>query len=162
MFIPKKYSNDITENTNQLINELKEFTNINDTNISIYANCANHLKHFFNNKVNWIGFYLVIDKNLHLGPFNGLPAVTFIKNKEGVCGTCLNQETTIVVDNVCNFENHITCDLNSKSEICVPVFNDDNQMIALLDIDSPNLNTFNEYQTLLEKYINNMQKYLKF
>lgn len=159
MFIQKPYSNNIEENQIQLIEQLHEFANENNDAISIYSNCANHLKQYFNEDVNWVGFYLVKDNNLILGPFNGLPAVTNIDFGKGVCGTCLQNKKTIVIDDVCAHSNHIVCDINSRSEICIPIFNKEKEMIALLDMDSPKLAMFSKYQHLLQEYICEMEKF---
>lgn len=163
MFIKKLYKeNDIKDNIRQLLDELAEFASKADTNTALYANAANHLKNYFTSGANWVGFYLVnAENNLDLGPFNGLPAVTFIENTKGVCGTCLSRKQTIVIDDVCNEPNHITCDINSKSEICVPVFVNNN-MVALLDLDSPMLSYTSKYKDLLEVYISALAKYLRY
>lgn len=89
----------------------------------------------------WIGFYLVEGDNLLLGPFQGSVACYKIKKGKGVCGTSWDKEQTIVVPDVDKFEGHIACSSLSKSEIVVPLFVD-NKVIAVLDIDSDELNTF--------------------
>lgn len=160
MFIKTNYVGNLLTDEKKLITEFNEFTQIRDEYISILANASNHLKFYFQDKVNWVGFYLVNEQNnLDLGPFNGLPAVTKINYGSGVCGTCLKKQETIEIGDVCSFENHIACDIASRSEICIPVFKN-KKMIALLDIDSPNLNQFSNYQELLQNYINNMEKYI--
>lgn len=160
MFILKKYANEPKQDIKQLISEFNDFTDKNDTFISILANASNHLKVYLGDNVNWVGFYLVNeDNNLDLGPFNGLPAQTKISFGQGVCGTCLKQKQTIVIEDVCSHENHIVCDINSRSEICIPVFKN-NKMVALLDIDSPNLNQFGPLKELLEEYIENLATYI--
>lgn len=161
MFVRKDYKkDDLISNIKQLIEELSGFAKKGDTNVSLYANAANHLKNYFGSQVNWIGFYLVNDQNnLDLGPFNGLPAVSFIENKKGVCGTCLAKKETIVIKDVCAEPNHIVCDVNSKSEITIPIFIGD-KMVGLLDSDSPTIDFFDKYKSLLEEYILELAKYL--
>lgn len=89
----------------------------------------------------WIGFYLVEGDNLLLGPFQGSVACYKIKKGKGVCGTSWDKEQTIVVPDVDKFEGHIACSSLSRSEIVAPLFVD-NKVIAVLDIDSDELNTF--------------------
>lgn len=163
MFVKKEYKKgDLRDNSKQLISELKSFSKKGDTNISLYANAANHLKNYFGTNVNWIGFYLTNEQNnLDLGPFNGLPAVSFIENKKGVCGTCLAKKETIVIKDVCAEPNHIVCDINSKSEITIPVFVN-NKMVGLLDSDAPTIDFFEKYKDLLEEYILELTKYLSY
>lgn len=91
----------------------------------------------------WTGFYRVIDKELVLGPFQGPVACTRIAYGRGVCGTAWREEETIVVEDVHQFPGHIACSSASKSEIVVPIFKD-NQVVAVLDIDSENLATFDD------------------
>ena len=89
----------------------------------------------------WTGFYRVIDKELVLGPFQGPVACTRIAYGRGVCGTAWKEEETIIVEDVHQFPGHIACSSASKSEIVVPIFKD-NQVVAVLDIDSEKLATF--------------------
>lgn len=89
----------------------------------------------------WTGFYRVIDNELVLGPFQGPIACTRIAYGRGVCGTAWKQGETIVVPNVHEFPGHIACSSESKSEIVVPVRRN-GQIIAVLDIDSAEYNTF--------------------
>lgn len=89
--------------------------------------------------INWLGFYLYNkkDETLILGPFQGRPAVDTISINDGVCGTCARKQTTILVDDVHNFCGHIACDVQSKSEIVVPVFDEGGNLFAIIDVDSP-------------------------
>lgn len=89
----------------------------------------------------WVGFYRVIDENLVLGPFQGPLACTRIKRGKGVCGTAWDKAETIVVEDVEKFPGHIACSSASRSEIVVPVIRN-GKVIAVLDIDSEHLNTF--------------------
>lgn len=93
------------------------------------------------------------DGELILAPFQGQVACVHIKLGNGVCGTVVQQEKTIVVPNVHEFAGHIACDTASNSEIVVPVFKE-GQLWGVLDIDSPKLNRFNEAdQTGLEGFV---------
>lgn len=105
------------------------------------ANIAAALKeqfHFF-----WVGFYLVKDDELVLGPFQGPVACTRIRKGKGVCGTSWSQANTIIVPDVEKFPGHIACSSISKSEIVVPLFKN-NEVWGVLDVDSDQYNSFDE------------------
>ena len=105
----------------------------------------------------WTGFYRVIDNELVLGPFQGPIACTRIAYGRGVCGTAWKEKKTIVVEDVHQFPGHIACSSASKSEIVVPIFKD-SQVVAVLDIDSEKLATFdNVDKEWLEKIVNLIQ-----
>lgn len=91
----------------------------------------------------WTGFYMVKGEQLVLGPFQGPVACTRIGFGKGVCGTSWSRRETIVVPNVHEFPGHIACSSLSQSEIVVPMFRD-NEVYAVLDIDSKELSTFDE------------------
>ena len=93
-------------------------------------------------QINWIGFYLIEDNELILGPFQGHPACVHIAIGKGVCGTAVAQDKTQLVEDVNAFPGHIACDANSKSEIVVPIHKDNN-VIGVLDIDAPITNRYN-------------------
>ena len=86
-------------------------------------------------QANWVGFYLVDGDSLVLGPFQGRPAVSRIGLGKGVCGTAWQERKALVVAEVCRFPGHIACDLNSRSEIVVPLWRD-GEIWAVLDMDS--------------------------
>ena len=92
----------------------------------------------------WTGFYRVKDGELILGPFQGPIACMHIAYGRGVCGTAWMKEDTIIVPDVEQFPGHIACSSQSRSEIVVPVFDKENKVIAVLDIDSERLSTFDE------------------
>lgn len=94
----------------------------------------------------WTGFYRVIDDELVLGPFQGPIACMHISFGRGVCGTAWKRAETVIVPDVEQFPGHIACSSQSKSEIVVPVFSheDNKKVIAVLDIDSEHLSTFDE------------------
>ena len=91
----------------------------------------------------WVGFYLVKDDELVLAPFQGPVACTRIKKNRGVCGAAWQQEQTLIVPDVEKFPGHIACSSLSKSEIVVPIFHQ-NKVVAILDVDSINLDEFDE------------------
>lgn len=110
----------------------------------LYANLANiaaALKEAFNHF--WVGFYLVKQDKLVLGPFQGPVACTRIAYGRGVCGAAWKEKRTLVVPDVDKFPGHIACSSLSKSEIVVPLFNNE-QVVAVLDIDSTDLNSFDQ------------------
>jgi GAF domain-containing protein len=96
----------------------------------------------------WTGFYRVQNGELVLGPFQGPVACMHIGYGKGVCGTSWKQGETIVVPDVEQFPGHIACSSESRSEIVVPVRSADGEMIAVLDIDSKDLATFDEVDKL--------------
>ena len=90
----------------------------------------------------WTGFYRVVDNELLLGPFQGPVACMHIGFGKGVCGTAWKEQRTIIVPDVEQFTGHIACSSLSRSEIVVPVFSKDGKVVAVLDIDSKELATF--------------------
>lgn len=101
----------------------------------------------------WIGFYLVKNEELVLGPFQGPIACTRIQKNKGVCGTAWANEKTIIVEDVNKFPGHIACSSQSQSEIVVPMFDRD-VVTAVLDVDSESLSTFDEIdQKYLEQIV---------
>ena len=99
----------------------------------------------------WTGFYRVVDNELLLGPFQGPIACTRIPFGKGVCGTAWQRAETVIVPNVHEFAGHIACSSASNSEIVVPLIRN-NRVVAVLDIDSKDFNTFDETDQLyLEK-----------
>ena len=103
--------------------------------------------------INWVGFYLMQDGRLVLGPFQGPLACSRIAYGRGVCGTAWKENTTQVVPDVEQFPGHIACSSASKSEIVVPIIKD-NTVTAVLDIDSEHLATFDDVDRLwLERIV---------
>ena len=102
----------------------------------------------------WTGFYVVKGDELRLGPFQGSVACMHIPYGRGVCGTAWQRKATVIVPDVEEFPGHIACSSLSRSEIVVPVFDANNNVTAVLDIDSRELNTFDEVdQRWLEKIV---------
>ena len=94
--------------------------------------------------INWVGFYLLKDNELILGPFQGKPACVTIPVGKGVCGTAVSTDSTILVKDVHKFPGHIACDSASNSEIVMPLHDKSGKVVAVLDIDSPNKGRFTE------------------
>ena len=116
------------------------------------ANVASALKYgmdFF-----WVGFYLVKEDELVLGPFQGPIACTRIRMGKGVCGTAWEQGKTILVPDVDQFPGHIACSSDSKSEIVLPAFKDE-KVALILDVDSDQLNDFDATD---ERYLEQLMR----
>jgi GAF domain-containing protein len=105
----------------------------------------------------WVGFYLVKNNELVLGPFQGPVACTRIKKGKGVCGASWEQAKTLIVPDVEKFPGHIACSSLSRSEIVVPILRN-NEVIGVLDVDSEHLDQYDEIdQRYLEKIITLIQ-----
>lgn len=118
------------------------------------ANTAAALKEQFN--FFWVGFYLVKNDELVLGPFQGPVACTRIKKGRGVCGTSWAQATTLIVEDVEKFPGHIACSSLSRSEIVVPIIRN-GEVIGVLDVDSEHLSHFDTTdQQFLEEIISGL------
>ena len=100
---------------------------------------ATSFPHFF-----WTGFYRVCGDRLVIGPYIGTVGCLQIEFGRGVCGTAAAKRETVIVPDVTKFPGHIACDPNSRSEIVVPVFDRDRNLIAVLDVDSDRLDAFDE------------------
>ena len=115
----------------QLASLIEDETNL----IAILSNTSALLNDNLD-QINWVGFYLIENNELILGPFQGHPACVHISIGKGVCGTAVANNQTQLVDDVNTFPGHIACDANSKSEIVVPI-HVNNEIIGVLDVDAP-------------------------
>lgn len=126
-----------------LLPQLKSLIEGEDDLIANLANVSaalNETFHFF-----WVGFYRVQGEELVLGPFQGPIACTRIRKGRGVCGTAWAKAETLIVPDVDAFPGHIACSSLSRSEIVVPLIRrEENEVWGVLDIDSENLNSFDE------------------
>ncbi|MFD0764936.1 GAF domain-containing protein [Mucilaginibacter lutimaris] len=120
------------------------------------ANVAAALKEQF--KWFWVGFYLVKQDELVLGPFQGPVACTRIAKGRGVCGTSWAKAETLIVPDVEEFPGHIACSSLSRSEIVLPLFSR-GEVIGVLDVDSAELNEFDETDA---RYLNEVIGLVKF
>ena len=107
----------------------------------------------------WVGFYLIKNNQLVLGPFQGPVACTRINLGKGVCGTSWQNNEVIIVDDVDAFPGHIACSSLSKSEIVLPIYNSNKDMIGVLDVDSDTYKTFDKID---EQYLTQILQILKF
>ena len=130
------------ERYQELIPQLEASLSVYDYSISTLANVSAALKSVFG--FFWVGFYLVDDDRMYLGPFQGDAACTFIGYGKGVCGTAWMMRRTMVVPDVEDFPGHIACSSLSRSEIVVPMFGSDGSVIGVIDIDSDKLADFDE------------------
>ncbi len=132
-----------------LTKQIKEIIDPSLPLISNLSNASSVLNSIDN--INWCGFYLLSGDRLFLGPFQGDVACTIIPLNKGVCGYAASNKKTVIVDDVNKFPGHIACSSLSKSEIVTPIIKD-NEVKAVIDIDSPIYNRFtNEDKELLEE-----------
>jgi len=137
-----------------LIPQLKALCEGEPNQVANLANVAAAIKQTFD--YYWVGFYLVEDDELVLGPFQGPIACTRIKKGRGVCGTAWEKAETILVENVDEFPGHIACSSLSKSEIVVPLIKN-NEVIGVFDVDHDELNAFDKVDF---KYLNKICTWL--
>lgn len=138
-----------------LTKQIKNLLNKQDNLITNLSNLTAALKQTFD-KISWVGFYLYDGEKLYLGPFQGKVACTEIKLGSGVCGSSALKKETIIVQDVNTFPGHIACDVESKSEIVVPIIKD-NLLFGVLDLDSSEFNAFND---LDKKYLEELVDFL--
>lgn len=129
-----------------LYKQIAEVVKYESDFIALMANISAMIHHTFG--FWWTGFYRVIGKELVLAPFQGPMACTRIAYGKGVCGTAWQRGESIVVEDVEQFPGHIACSSLSRSEIVVPIKNKDNDVVAVLDIDSEHLATFDKVDRL--------------
>jgi L-methionine (R)-S-oxide reductase len=154
------YTGNREENYNLVIKQLEALLHGETNQVANLSNASALLNQFLD-RINWVGFYLMDTNNeLVLGPFQGLPACIRIPLGKGVCGTAAQKKETVRVEDVNQFPGHIACDAASQSEIVVPLIKGD-QLIGVLDIDSPEVNRFDELdQKKLEEFANALVKFL--
>ena len=134
-----------------LYKQIKELVGYETDEIANMANISSMIHETFG--FLWTGFYRVVGEELVLGPFQGPLACSRIKFGKGVCGTAWKEECSLVVPDVEQFPGHIACSSLSRSEIVVPVLSD-GVIVAVLDIDSRELSTFDEEDRFwLEKIV---------
>jgi GAF domain-containing protein len=152
--IPKEGSKE--EVYESIYPQLKALTEDEPDLIANMANIASALKEAFG--FFWVGFYRVVGDQLVLGPFQGPVACTRIIFGRGVCGTAWKEKRTILVPDVELFPGHIACSSLSRSEIVIPLLRD-GDVVAVLDVDSDALNSFNEVDTLFLEKIASLLKF---
>lgn len=145
------------EKYQSLIPQIKSLVEGETDMIANMANVCAALKYGFN--FFWIGFYLIKDNQLVLGPFQGPIACTRINLGKGVCGTSWKNNEVIIVDDVDAFPGHIACSSLSKSEIVLPIYNSKKEIIGVLDVDSDEYKSFDKTDEL---FLNQIIALLKF
>jgi len=139
------FSDNLEDNYKLMVQTVKAFLDGEPNVIANLSNTSAIINEYVKD-INWVGFYLMEDDELVLGPFQGKPACIRIQIGRGVCGTAVMRKETIIVEDVHKFPGHIACDAASNSEIVIPILKD-GVVFGVLDIDSPELNRF----TALEK-----------
>lgn len=144
-----------------MINSYKALIQQSPSDLSLFSNTSAFIMEVMPN-LNWAGFYFLNqDNQLILGPFQGKVACEVINLNEGVCGHCATTQESIIVDDVHTFDGHIACDSASNSECVVPLFHN-NQLIGVIDCDSPLFSRFTiEDQTFLEQIATELSSALK-
>lgn len=146
-------------NYNLLMKQLQSLIEDEQNLIAILSNTSALLNDNLD-QINWVGFYLIDNDELILGPFQGHPACVHIAIGKGVCGTAVAENQTQLVKDVHAFPGHIACDANSKSEIVIPI-HVNNDIIGVLDIDAPIKDRFTiEDQQGLENIVQVLEKQL--
>jgi|SRR5579875_4008396 len=153
MFNVEKYTGNREENYQLLKKQLQALIHDEKNRVANLSNASALLNQFLD-RINWVGFYLMdSETELVLGPFQGLPACIRIPLGKGVCGTAALKRETIRVADVNQFPGHIACDAASQSEIVIPLVKN-GQLFGVLDIDSPEINRFDEVdQKHLEEFV---------
>lgn len=127
--------------------------------IANLSNASAFINQFLPN-INWVGFYLIKNNALKLGPFQGLPACVDIEIGKGVCGTAVAEKQSQLVEDVNQFPGHIACDANSQSEIVIPIYYN-KEIISVLDIDAPVKSRFNQTDLEgLELLVKTLEKHI--
>lgn len=159
LFVGVDYATDLQTKYEQLAGQLDALLTGEKNRYANLSNASALLNQFFD-RINWVGFYLLDDEELVLGPFQGLPACIRIPLGRGVCGTAANKQQSIIVEDVNAFPGHIACDAASQSEIVVPLVNE-GTLLGVLDIDSPELNRFTEDDRIgLERVVQVLIKHI--
>lgn len=159
MFLQINYEGSVSAQYDTLTKQLDALLTGEKDRIANLSNASALLNQFLTN-INWVGFYIMQDNELVLGPFQGLPACVRIPVGRGVCGTAVAQKETLVIDDVHAFPGHIACDAASQSEIVIPLIVD-NIVIGVLDIDSPIKNRFTREDKLgLEQFVHKLLSHI--
>jgi len=140
-----------------LLAQLNAMIESEHNTLAILANSTALLNDFYQDRINWVGYYQLINDELVLGPFQGKVACTRLAKGKGVCQKAVSEKSIVIVDDVHKFADHIACDSASNSEIVVPIIVDD-QVTWVLDIDSPH---FSSFHTEDAKYLNSFVETIK-
>lgn len=127
----------------RIFDQLEKLLEPHDSPIASMATINAVLYHKFDYYF-WCGFYLLQDSDLIVGPYQGPVACIKLKKNAGVCWAGINQKQTIIVADVHDFPGHIACDSRSNSEIVVPLRDKTGKIVGVMDVDSKDLNSFDE------------------
>lgn len=159
MFNVENYQGNKEENYQLVIKQLAALLEGEKNTVANLSNASALLNQFLD-RTNWVGFYLMEDGELVLGPFQGLPACVRIPVGRGVCGTAASKQETQRIADVHAFPGHIACDAASQSEIVIPIVKE-GTLLGVLDIDSPEKNRFDEVdEKMLEAFVKELVKFL--
>jgi len=145
------------EKYRSLLPQIQSLVNGESDLVANMANICAALK--FGLNFFWIGFYLVKDGQLVLGPFQGPVACTRIALGKGVCGTAWKNNEVLIVEDVDQFPGHIACSSLSKSEIVLPIYNSKKEIVGVLDVDSDTYSMFDKTDKL---YLNQILDLIRF
>ena len=159
LFTVEQYTGSKKERYELVIKQLRSLLDGEPNRIANLSNTSALLNVFFD-RINWVGFYLLEQDELVLGPFQGLPACVRIPIGKGVCGTAAKELKTIRVPDVHQFPGHIACDAASRSEIVVPMIKN-GELLGVFVIDSPELDRFDEEdEKYLEQFVQVLTEYI--
>jgi len=131
----------LNEQYQRIFTQLGELLNKTQNKTAKMATVAallfHKMPHFF-----WVGFYILLEGDLTVGPYQGPLACQILKKNKGVCWSCVLEKKTMVVPDVHKFPGHIPCDSRSNSEIVVPLYSPEREIWAVLDVDSTDLDAF--------------------
>ena len=143
-----------------LCKQMEALLSENEWDITNYSNASALMMDAIDD-ISWVGFYIMKAGELVLGPFQGKVACTHIKVGKGACGVCVQGNQTILIEDVTTFPGYIACDAAAKSEIVVPLHDEEGKVIGVLDVDSNTLGRFgNQEQELFESLAKVIEKSL--
>lgn len=141
----------------QLCRQIESLISGERDQTGVLANVSAALHEAFKDRFLWTGFYLVNDSELQLGPFQGPVACMHIQKGRGVCGAAWEERKSVIVADVEEFPGHIACSSESRSEIVVPLFGKTGELVGVIDVDSRELNAFDDID---RQYLENIAKIL--
>jgi L-methionine (R)-S-oxide reductase len=137
----------------QVLHAIESLTEGESDAIAVMATIACELYHAFD-YVNWAGFYRRVDpRTLKVGPYQGSHGCLTIDIDRGVCGACVRAASVQIENDVCGVAGHIACSSETRAEIVLPVVGPDGEVAAVLDVDSVELNVFDEVDVRYLKQI---------
>ena len=144
MFVPFDRTGNIKEDDRLFLESASSFVIAKGDFLAMVGTLANLSAYlwWYLEDVNWVGFYLYDGESLRLGPFQGEPACEEIRIGRGVCGTAAERRESIIVPDVEKFPGHIACSSASRSELVVPIVDEDGVLFGLIDVDSPLIDRF--------------------